>query len=165
MKTHHAVTFEILAINKIPKGYSVHHRDCNHLNNDKDNLVLLSRSDHQWLHKQYGNATLWAYMNNKVKLEDLISWSNDKERAINLLQLNITQQIGVFKQGELLEKPEEVNQQPSLDSNIFEGSTTNSQVLMDSNADTSALPSITLHNFGLNSKGELVKIYWGDDIV
>lgn len=34
---------------------------------------------------------------------------------------------GVFKQGELLENPEEDNQQPSLDSNIFEGSTTNSQ--------------------------------------
>ena len=32
------------------------------------------------------------------------------------------------KQGELLENPEEDNQQPSLDSNIFEGSTTNSRV-------------------------------------
>ena len=48
--------------------------------------------------------------------------------------------IGVFKQGELLEKPEEVNQQPSLNSNILEGSETNSRVLnKDSNADTSAL--------------------------
>jgi len=49
--------------------------------------------------------------------------------------------IGVSKQGELLEKPEEVDQQPSLDSNILEGSETNSRVLRDSNADTSALPS------------------------
>jgi hypothetical protein len=40
----------------------------------------------------------------------------------------------------LLENPEVDNQQPSLDSNIFEGSTTNSRVLIkDSNADTSAL--------------------------
>ena len=49
--------------------------------------------------------------------------------------------IGVLKQGELLEKPEEANQQPSLDSDILEGSETNSRVLRDSNADTSALPS------------------------
>ena len=48
--------------------------------------------------------------------------------------------IGVLKQGELLEKPEEVNQQPSLGSDILEGSETNSRVLRDSNADTSALP-------------------------
>ena len=48
--------------------------------------------------------------------------------------------IGVLKQGELLERPEEVNQQPSLGSDILEGSETNSRVLRDSNADTSALP-------------------------
>ena len=52
------------------------------------------------------------------------------------------------KQGELLEKPKmkEVNQQPSLNSNILEGSTTNSRILTsnveDSNADTSALPIV-----------------------
>ena len=40
----------------------------------------------------------------------------------------------------MLEKPEEVNQQPSLGSDTLEGSETNSRVLRDSNADTSALP-------------------------
>jgi len=43
----------------------------------------------------------------------------------------------------LLENPKLDNQQPSLDSNIFEGSTTNSQIQshngVDSNANTSAL--------------------------
>lgn len=52
---------------------------------------------------------------------------------------------GVLKQGELLETPKEDNQQPSLDGNIFEGSTTNSRIqtnnVEDSNADTSALHS------------------------
>lgn len=48
--------------------------------------------------------------------------------------------IGVLKQGELLERPEEVNQQPSLGSDTLDGSETNSRVLRDSNADTSALP-------------------------
>jgi hypothetical protein len=45
-----------------------------------------------------------------------------------------------------LGSPREGNQQPSLDSNIFEGSTTNSRVLTssveDSNANTSVLPGI-----------------------
>ena len=50
------------------------------------------------------------------------------------------------KQGELLEHPtDEDNQQPSLDSNVFEGSTTNNRVLTDkaedSNVDTSTLQS------------------------
>lgn len=48
-----------------------------------------------------------------------------------------------LKRGELLEKPEKVNQQPSISSNAFEGSTTNIRVLSnkieDSNDDKSAL--------------------------
>lgn len=53
----------------------------------------------------------------------------------------------VFKQGELLETHNDNdNQQPSISSNAFKGSTTNSRVQTDnaedSNADTSALPSI-----------------------
>lgn len=73
------------------------------------------------------------------------------------------------KQDELSGKPCEGNQQPSLDSNIFEGSTTNRRVppsnVEDSNSDTSVLPSVTLHNFIINENGELVKAYWSDDIV
>lgn len=49
---------------------------------------------------------------------------------------------GVIKQGELLEKPEAVNQQPSLNGDIFEGSETSSRVLRDSNTTTSALPDL-----------------------
>lgn len=49
------------------------------------------------------------------------------------------------KQEELLENQEIDNQHPSLDSNIFEGSTTNSQIqtsnVEDSNANTSILQS------------------------
>ena len=48
---------------------------------------------------------------------------------------------GVIKQGELLESPEVGNQQPSLDSNVLEGSETSSRVQLDGNATTSALPS------------------------
>lgn len=62
-----------------------------------------------------------------------------------IIDLNITHQV-VVKQGELLESPEEDNQQPSIYRNIYEGSTTNELVLTDNaedgNFDTSALPII-----------------------
>lgn len=81
--------FEYLGIDKIPEGHCVHHRDCNVDNNDKENLVILSNSDHRWIHKQYGSSTLWAYYYNKVTLIELVEWSNDKDRAKRLIPLNI----------------------------------------------------------------------------
>jgi len=77
------------------------------------------------------------------------------------------------KQGELLETPavKQDNQQPSLGSNILEGSTTNSQVLPnnveDSNADKSALPIVIERDKDDNSLMSITfKIFdFGDDIV
>ena len=89
----------------------VHHINGNHNDNNIDNLIPVTKSEHTLIHN----------------LEKHIVRDNNGR---------IT---GVFKRGELLENPEEDNQQPSLDSDIFEGSTTNSRVLRDSNADTSAL--------------------------
>lgn len=64
--------------------------------------------------------------------------------------------LAQVKQGELLETPvvKQENQQPSLSSNVLEGSTTNSQVppsnIEDSNADTSALQqTINIKSRGL----------------
>lgn len=171
IKLHHKVVFEILNINKIPNGFCVHHRDCNVDNNDPINLVVLSNSDHRWLHKQFGNATLWAFCNNKISLKELLQWTNNIEKAKILLPLNILDQklTGIVKQGELLETPitfSEDNQQPSLDSNIFEGSTTNNQVpsskVEDGNVDTSALPGIngTIFQITLSKSN-----FFSDDIV
>ena len=115
IKLHHKVTFETLGINKIPNNYCVHHRDCNVDNNTPENLVLISNSDHKWLHKQFGNATLWAYVNNKITLNELLKWTNNIEDTKRLLPLNLLEQkkSGVFKSGELLENLEKDNQQPS----------------------------------------------------
>lgn len=57
---------------------------------------------------------------------------------------NLQKIIGVLKGGELLENLEVDNQQPSIDSNIFKGSETNTRVRLvdntkDSNGNTSAL--------------------------
>lgn len=89
IKLHHKVVFEFLGINKIPNNYCVHHRDCEVDNNDIENLVLLNGSDHRWLHKNFGNATLWAFINNKISIDDLCSWCKNPEKAKKLLTLNI----------------------------------------------------------------------------
>lgn len=114
---HRLIVKEYLNLSCLPKGYQVHHRDCNRCNNKINNLVLLNNSDHRWLHKQYGNATLWAYYNNKISKSELVSWSDDMIKAQRLLDLTIENQRGVFKSDELLEKPEMVNQQASSECN------------------------------------------------
>ena len=100
----------------IKNGYDVHHIDGNHDNNDITNLQLLTRGEHTTIHN-----------NEKIILRDKLG-----------------KIIGVIKQDELLENLEADNQQPSLDSNIFEGSTTNIEIptdkAVDSNDNTSVLP-------------------------
>jgi len=63
------------------------------------------------------------------------------------------------KQGELLEHPNKDNQQPSLDSNIFEGSTTNNRVQTD-NAEDSNVDTSTLQQT-INIKSRGLTIYPG----
>lgn len=147
MKLHQAVCCEILGVQRIGNGLHVHHRDCDIMNNDPKNLAVLGASDHKWLHKQYGVATLWAFMKGKVGLEELISWSDDRSRAKRLLEIDVTMQnaseIGVAKDGELLGTPDAGNQQPSSGGNALEGSETSSRAVVGnatgSNAATSAV--------------------------
>ena len=95
--------------------YDVHHINEIKTDNRLENLQILTREEHSSLHNALRNKIISKYK----------------------------QIIGVIKQGELLENLEVDNQQPSLDSNILEGSTTNSRVQTDndedSNANTSAL--------------------------
>lgn len=86
---------------------------------------------------------------NDNRIENLLPVTRSEHRAIHNLNIDIVRDYktgritGVLKRGELLEKPEVANQQPSYDSNIVEGSETSSRVLFeDSNAATSALPDI-----------------------
>lgn len=134
MKVHKAVTLATLDLHKIARGFHIHHRDCNLNNNSPENLVILTISDHKWIHKQYGSATLYAYCVGLVDLETVVSWSNDLSRARRILQLNLLNQnlneIGVVKDGELLENPEADNQQPSLGRNSFEGPETSGRTLV-----------------------------------
>lgn len=130
---------------RIPKGYVIHHKDANHMNNNPDNLVVLPKTTHRLIHSYFGNALIRALHTNKIQRDDFFKCCNEEEKRFyeEIIDLNITHQA-VVKQGELLENPEEDNQQPSIYRNIIEGSTTNSRVLTDnaedSNTDTSALP-------------------------
>ena len=38
---------------QLPKGYEVHHIDMNKLNNDINNLAVLTKSEHAEVHNQY----------------------------------------------------------------------------------------------------------------
>lgn len=97
IKLHHAIAFAELGIKKLPAQTHIHHRDCNVLNNDKSNLALLTVSDHKWLHKQFGSATLNAIHHNKIPIKDAVSWSDDPDRAFMLLNAGVELQASMKK--------------------------------------------------------------------
>ncbi|WP_198474996.1 HNH endonuclease [Aquamicrobium zhengzhouense] len=92
IKMHHAVAFIELGITSLPKATHVHHRDCDALNNDAENLALFTEWDHKWLHKQFGVAPLIAFMRGNVDLMTLSRWSDDPPRAEFLLKQNVVDQ-------------------------------------------------------------------------
>lgn len=113
IKEHLYITLKILGIDKIPKGYHIHHKDCNVFNNSPENLALLSISDHKFIHKNFGNASLWALENQKISLEELCSWSREPEKSKKILQTSLLNQIAVFKSDEFRESLEVGNPEPS----------------------------------------------------
>lgn len=134
---------------KIPKGYEIHHKDCNHENNDKTNLVLLPRAAHKLIHRWFGNILINALHTGKITREEFYKCCNETAKKFyeNIIDLDVTKQV-VVKQGELQESPTTGdNLQLSVYRNIYESSTTNSRVLPsyveDSNGNTSALPGDT----------------------
>ena len=137
--------FGFSTLKQIPKGYHIHHKDANHHNNDKTNLVMLPGNVHMLIHRYFGNVLISALHTNKLSREQFFSFCSDEQKQFyeQIIDLDITRQV-VVKQGELLENPEEDNQQPNIYRNIIVGSETNSRVLADnaedSNTDTSALP-------------------------
>ena len=92
IKIHHAISFVCLGLTTLPKGYHVHHKDCDVLNNTESNLQLMSTNDHKWIHKEFGSATLWAIEKSLINIEDAVSWSSDQIRAEFLLRSNLKTQ-------------------------------------------------------------------------
>lgn len=95
LKLHKATICEHLGILELPNFGNlvhIHHRDCDKENNSIENLSILSASDHKWIHKNFGNASLWAFMNGKVDAETLSSWSRDAKRSKRILNMNAIEQ-------------------------------------------------------------------------
>lgn len=105
MKLHQAVCCEALGVDRIGGGLHVHHRDCDVRDSSPGNLCVMTISDHKWIHKQFGNATLWAHAHGKIETSELASWSDDPERASRLLDLTVSDQsadaLGVVVDGYL----------------------------------------------------------------
>ncbi len=95
MKLHHATALLAVGLKAIPPGLHVHHRDCDVTNNDPSNLAFMTISDHKWLHKQFGVATLRAITSGKLGFQVAASWSDDPLRAEGLLLAGVKAQ-GVF---------------------------------------------------------------------
>jgi hypothetical protein len=109
-KEHFLVIEEFLGRKLDPKEV-VHHIDGNRQNNKLDNLVLCeNESDHQKLHNSLYELSKLLVTKGLIKF--------DKESR---------EYKAVDKLRELLEQPEAANQQPSLESNLLEGSTTRSK--------------------------------------
>jgi hypothetical protein len=116
---YHKIVKDYFNVDKTFKGYDIHHRDNNHLNNEITNLVVLPRSAHMLLHRHMGNILMRAYVKNEISREMLFSLCDENE--INFLKeiidLNITHQV-VIKQGELSENIIDDNQS-SVYRNIY----------------------------------------------
>lgn len=78
----HRVVYE-LEFGPIPKGYIVHHKDGNGLNNSIDNLEIMSREQHMWEHgkKVYIDGVL-------MRLDEVMSKFNisDKGNCVRALK-------------------------------------------------------------------------------
>lgn len=143
---HTRIVKNYFGLKKSIHGYDIHHKDANHNNNELTNLIVIPRDVHMLIHRWFGNILIHALHTGIISRETFYSMCTEEQKQFykEIIDLNITSQV-VVKQGELLENPEEDNQQPSIYRNIIVGSETNSRVLIDScakdsNTDTSALP-------------------------
>ncbi len=120
-KEHRVVMMEFLQ-RTLVKGETVHHIDGNKLNNDIENLFLLdSENNHRQVHNSLQEVGYFLY-----KL-GLIEFDRETKRYVANIKLC-----------ELLGQLEEANQQPSLNGNVLEGSTTRDESQADNNFSTSA---------------------------
>ena len=89
---HRYVCSLILMMEELPKWYDIHHWDCNRGNNDPENLLLVDKNTHCWIHKQFWIAALKWVREWIISKESLIQSSDDPKFAEKLLNSNIITQ-------------------------------------------------------------------------
>ena len=104
----------------IPKGYAIHHKDCNHYNNDPHNLILIPKNAHMLIHKWFGNILLSALHTGKISKDFFFGLCNDEQRIFysNIIDLDITDQI-LVKDEKKLDNNEINNQLSNVYKYIF----------------------------------------------
>jgi hypothetical protein len=65
-KTNRKKMLHRLPFGRIKRGLIVHHRDFNKLNNDPDNLVVMTNEDHVKFHHEHSTNYGWAYSTAKT---------------------------------------------------------------------------------------------------
>ena len=86
-KLHHAVFCYYNNITKIPKGYVIHHKDFNKLNNDISNLQLLTISEHVTLHNNNMSVETKQKISKKAKNR---IFSNEHKKNLSKSKENIS---------------------------------------------------------------------------
>lgn len=104
---HRERVMDVLGVSELPKSLIVHHKDGDKHNNNPENLLLLTRKWHTWLHKNIGNYVFKALYDGKMTIDEVINITPDehKDQVNYMLNTNCTQQSVVLKQGELLGSP------------------------------------------------------------
>lgn len=104
---HRETVMQVLGVDTLPKSLIVHHKDGDSHNNNPNNLILLDRKWHTWLHKNIGNYVFKALFNGQMSIQDVLNITPDqyKDKVEYMLTTNCTQQSVVLKQGELLGTP------------------------------------------------------------
>ena len=112
---HTRIVKNYFGLRKNINGYDIHHKDADHDNNELTNLVVIPRDVHMLIHRWFGNILIHALHTGIISRETFYSMCTEEQKQFyeQIIDLNITSQV-VVKQGELLESPEEDNQQPSI---------------------------------------------------
>lgn len=111
---HQYIVANHFGLETVPYGIQIHHRDCDGLNNEKENLAVMTCIDHNWLHSEFGRATLFGYMKGQISLDLLLSWTQDPDRAKKLLLTNITNQ----SVDEILDMESELNERKHVHASL-----------------------------------------------
>lgn len=80
----HRVIWEDTHGRKIPEGYDIHHKDWNPLNNDPENLQLLTKSEHNKIH----NSLARAMSEGKFEPHGYTKENWDERRAVAMERLS-----------------------------------------------------------------------------
>ena len=97
----------LTSVQRLPKGYVIHHKDANHSNNDPHNLVVLPKTPHRLIHTIFGNVLIGALHTGRITRKTFRKICNDEQWNFykEIIDLDVTKQV-IVKESEKKEKQE-----------------------------------------------------------